>query len=93
MNGLGVAQLVAIEFFAPYGAGSLSDGRAAVTAYSLSTAVVSLFLQLGLGLLCIRRATQLGMPREAPEEFEVEAAAAVVADTPSPAAGEAGAEV
>jgi len=93
VNGLGVAQLVAIQFFSKYGGGTLSDGRAAVIAYSLSTAMVSLFLQLGLGLLCIRKATLLGMPREAPEEFEAEAAAAVIADTPSPTKGAATLEV
>ncbi len=85
VQGLGLPQLVAITFFAPYiadpGAGDpLAAGRAAVTAYTLATSVVSLFLQLGLGLVCIGRATQLGMPREAPEEIEVEAARAVAAD-------------
>ncbi len=88
VQGLGLPQLVAITFFAPYladgttGAEHIAAGRAAVTAYTLATSVVSLFLQLGLGLVCIGKATKLGMPREAPEEIEVEAARAVVADSP-----------
>ncbi len=88
-NGLGVAQLVAVAFFVPYAtdptaADPVAAGRAAVMAYSLSTAVVSLFLNLGLGLLCLRHATRIGLPREAPEEFEAEAvAAARAADIPA----------
>jgi hypothetical protein len=88
VQGLGLPQLVAITFFAGYyvdgttGAAHLAAGRAAVTAYTLSTSVVSLFLQLGLGLLCIGKATQLGMPREAPEVIEVEAVRAAAAETP-----------
>ncbi len=90
MQGLGAAQLVAIQFFAPFAldaAGHPVDAttaRAAVIAYSLSTSVVSIFLQVGLGLLCIRRATKLGMPTEAPEQIEVAAAHAVADDVPSP---------
>jgi hypothetical protein len=79
VNGLGAAQLVAIAFFAPY-AGDMATGRAAVIAYSLGTSLVSIFLQLGLGLVCLGPATKLGLPREAPEEIEVEAARAVAED-------------
>jgi hypothetical protein len=80
VNGLGAAQLVAIAFFAPY-AGDMAAGRAAVTAYSLGTSLVSIFLQLGLGLVCLRPATKLGLPREAPEAIEAEAARAVAEDS------------
>ena len=89
VQGLGVAQLVAIAFFSPYAA----EGRVAVIAYSLGTSLVSIFLQLGLGLLCIGRATKLGMPREAPEDIEAEAARAVAADEPAPLESNAPAEV
>jgi hypothetical protein len=92
VNGLGAAQLVAIAFFSPY-AGDAAAGRAAVIAYSLGTSLVSIFLQLGLGLLCLGRATKLGLPREAPEEIEVEAARAVAADAPAPIENDAAAEV
>ena len=89
VNGLGAAQFVAVALFMPFARDEMAadpeaTGRAAVMAYSLSTAMVSLFLNLGLGILCLRRATQLGLPRdESPEEFEAEAAAAVVADVPA----------
>jgi hypothetical protein len=97
VNGLGVAQLVAIAFFAPYArdplaADPLAAGRAAVTAYSLGTSVVSIFLQLGLGLVCLGPATRLGLPREAPERIEAEAARAAVDDTER-VASDAAAEV
>ena len=88
MQGLGAAQLVAIQFFAPFAVSAVTGlpvdattARAAVIAYSLSTSVVSIFLQVGLGLLCIRSATKLGMPTEAPEQIEAAAAHAVVEDT------------
>jgi hypothetical protein len=79
VNGLGAAQLVAVAFFSRYAADP-SAGRAAVIAYSLGTSLVSIFLQLGLGLICLGRATKLGLPREAPEQIEAEAARAVAAD-------------
>jgi hypothetical protein len=79
VNGLGAAQLVAIAFFSPY-AGDPATGRAAVIAYSLGTSLVSIFLQLGLGVMFIGKATKLGLPRQAPEEIEAEAARAVAAD-------------
>lgn len=67
VNGLGVAQLVAIAFFSPYAQGTPEMQRAAVIAYSLSTSGVSILLQLAMGLLCLRRGTELiGTPaREA----------------------------
>jgi hypothetical protein len=80
VNGIGVAQIVAVTFFAPYSRDPSVDGRTAVIAYSLSTSVVSMLLQLGLGLACIRRATRLGLPHEAPEEIEAQAAAAAIHD-------------
>ncbi|MGZ3441899.1 MAG: hypothetical protein ACXVDD_20405 [Polyangia bacterium] len=79
VNGIGVAQLVAVYFFAPYfnnaaGLGDPAAGKAAVIAYSLSTAGISIALQLLLGLICLRWATARGLKPE-PVEAVVEAAA------------------
>ena len=87
MNGVGGAQVVALALFSGYAADPhapdpMAAGRAAVMAYSISTALVSLFLQLGLGVLCLGPATRLGLPREAPEEIEEAAARAASADEP-----------
>ncbi len=64
VNGLGVAQQVAITFFAPFaeppGAADPATQRAMVLAYSLATVGISLLLQFVLGFACIRRATALG---------------------------------
>jgi hypothetical protein len=79
MQGLGAAQLVAIQFFAPY-ALDAATARATVTAYSLSTSVVSILLTVSMGLLALGPATQLGLPTEAPEDFEAEAAHEVAVD-------------
>jgi hypothetical protein len=76
VNGLGVAQLVAIAFFSPFAvvpAGAANPAalqKAAVIAYSLSTCGVSIVLQLCIGFACLRRGVALGMP-------EAEAALAV----------------
>jgi hypothetical protein len=65
VNGLGVAQLVAIAFFAQYADGTRAEQKAAVMAYSLSTSGVSIILQLILGFACLRRGTALmGTPEE-----------------------------
>ncbi len=66
VNGIGVAQLVAVYFFAPYvnnpaGLGDPATGKAAVLAYSLATAGISLVMQLVLGLVCLRWATARGL--------------------------------
>jgi hypothetical protein len=80
VNGLGVAQLVAIFFFAPYAAVSPGAAnpeaarKAAVIAYSLATSGISIVLQLALGLVCLRWATARGLKPE-PMEPVVEAAA------------------
>jgi hypothetical protein len=81
VNGLGVAQVVAIAFFARYVAVpadvvDLAKHKelqvAGVTAYSLATSGVSIILQLCLGLLCVRRGTQLGLAPEGEPERERE---------------------
>jgi hypothetical protein len=80
VNGLGVAQLVAVFFFAPYAvvktgtANPEAARKAAVMAYSLATSGISIVLQLVLGLLCLRWATARGLKPE-PMEPIVEAAA------------------
>jgi len=67
VNGLGVAQMVAVFFFAPYAT------EEAVIAYSLATSGISIVLQLVLGLLCLRWATARGLKPQ-PIEAVVEAA-------------------
>jgi hypothetical protein len=76
VNGLGVAQLVAVFFFAPYAivpAGTtdphaaLAAQKAAVMAYSLATSGISIVLQLALGLVCLRWATARGLKPQAIE--------------------------
>ncbi|HEY2747371.1 MAG TPA: hypothetical protein VGL86_22265 [Polyangia bacterium] len=80
VNGLGVAQLVAVYFFAPYAlvAAGTSDvhaaQKAAVMAYSLATSGISIVLQLLLGLVCLRWATARGLKPQ-PVEAVAEAAA------------------
>jgi hypothetical protein len=79
VNGLGVAQLVAVFFFAPYVA--VPDGtvdvhaaqKAAVIAYSLATSGISIVLQMILGLVCLRWATARGLKPQ-PVEAVAEAA-------------------
>ncbi len=67
VNGIGVPQLVAVAFFAPYahvpaGAGSMVQAQqAAVIAYSVSTAGISIVLQIVLGLIFLPRAIKLGL--------------------------------
>jgi hypothetical protein len=78
VNGIGVAQLVAVYFFAPYvhnaaGLGDPAAGKAAVLAYSLATAGISLVMQLVLGLVCLRWATARGLKPQ-PVEPVAEAA-------------------
>jgi hypothetical protein len=72
VNGIGVAQVVAVFFFAPYvnnaaGTGDPAAGKAAVIAYSLATAGISLIMQLVLGLVCLRWATARGLKPQAIE--------------------------
>lgn len=73
VNGLGVAQLVAVFFFAPYVAvapGTVdahAAQKAAVIAYSLATSGISIVLQLLLGLICLRWATPRGLDPQAIE--------------------------
>jgi hypothetical protein len=72
VNGIGVAQVVAVFFFAPYvnnaaGTGDPAAGKAAVIAYSLATAGISLIMQLVLGLVCLRWATARGLKPQAME--------------------------
>jgi hypothetical protein len=79
VNGLGVAQLVAVYFFAPYvtvAAGTTDPHaaqKAAVIAYSLATSGISIVLQLVLGLICLRWATARGLKPQ-PVEAVAEAA-------------------
>jgi hypothetical protein len=75
VNGLGVAQMVAVFFFAPYVAQESYEARkAAVIAYSLATSGISIVLQVVLGLVCLRWATARGLKPQ-PVEAVVEAAA------------------
>lgn len=80
VNGIGVAQLVALFFFMPYvnvpagTADPVEFQKAAVTAYSLATSGISIVLQLILGLVCLRWATARGLKPE-PVEAVAEAAA------------------
>jgi len=94
VNGLGVAQVVAIAFFSRYVAvpADVVDPKqvhdlqvAGVTAYSLATSGVSILLQLCLGLLCVRRGTQLGL---APVSDTAPVATAESLPAPAPDAAE-----
>jgi hypothetical protein len=77
-NGLGVAQVVAVAFFAPFAtvpAGTLdvvSAQRAAVIAWSVSVQGFSILQQLVLGFICLGPAASLGVTGE--EEAVAEAA-------------------
>jgi hypothetical protein len=79
VNGLGVAQLVAVYFFAPYvtvAAGTADPHaaqKAAVIAYSLATSGICIVLQLLMGLICLRWATARGLKPQ-PVEPVAEAA-------------------
>jgi hypothetical protein len=70
VNGLGVAQLVAVHFFAPYAEAPigapdvLAAQKAAVTACCLACSIISILLQLFMGVLFLRRATRLGIANE-----------------------------
>jgi hypothetical protein len=84
VNGLGVAQLVAVFFFSPYvavpaGVANPEAARkAAVMAYSLATSGISIVLQLLLGTICLRWATARGLkpePLTQVTEADVDAAA------------------
>ena len=89
VNGFGVAQLVAIAFFAkfalvPCGTPDPAGAqKAAVIAYSLGTSGISIVLQLVMGFSFLRRATRIGLdthpdappaPDETPEKVRTEAA-------------------
>ena len=79
VQGIGVAQLVAVYFFAPYfgsatGLATRAAGKPAVTAYTLATAGISTLLQMALGALCLRWATARGL-KPTPVEAVAEAAA------------------
>jgi hypothetical protein len=86
VNGLGVAQVVAITFFAPYAvvdgsaANPAAAREAAVIAYSLATSGISIVLQLLLGLACLPKATAIGLDTEAAEEAAAAARAAEEAE-------------
>jgi hypothetical protein len=68
VNGFGVAQLVALAFFAKYatvpaGVPDVAAAqKAAVTAYSLGTSGISIVLQLVLGFACLKRGSKIGLP-------------------------------
>jgi hypothetical protein len=86
VNGLGVAQLVAVYFFASYATvpAGVSDPvaaqKAAVMAYSLATASFSLVLQFVMGAICLRWATARGLkPEPITTVAEVNADASAVA--------------
>jgi hypothetical protein len=70
VNGIGMAQIVALSFFAHYvqvPEGTIDAHKvqeAAVAAYSLSTSVISIILQLLLGMVCLRMAAARGLKPE-----------------------------
>lgn len=94
VNGLGVAQLVAVAFFAPFAlvpAGVVDPvqmhkiQKAAVIAYSLATSGISILLQLVLGFACLRKGTALGLETKPPEQPPSEPpTGAVPVETPKP---------
>jgi hypothetical protein len=73
VNGIGVAQVVAVAFFSRYVpvAAGVVDAKAAqggaVMAYTLATSGISIVLQLVLGFACLRRATAIGLSTHTPE--------------------------
>jgi Lysylphosphatidylglycerol synthase TM region len=79
VNGIGIAQPVAIAFFAPFTGTPGALDPEAVTAYSLATSVISLFLQVILGTICLRWATAIGLkPQPIEPILDVDAPAASV---------------
>ena len=79
VQGIGVAQLVAVYFFAPYfgsaaGLATRAAGKPAVIAYTLATAGISTLLQMALGAICLRWATARGLKPQ-PVDAVPEAAA------------------
>lgn len=70
VNGLGVAQMVAVAFFSrfavvPPGTVDVAAAqKAIVIAYSLSTSGISIILQLILGFACLRRGSALGISED-----------------------------
>src|SRR5262249_8871090 len=71
INGLGVAQLVAIAFFAKFAvvAPGTTDvvgaQKATVLAYSMGVSIISIILQVLLGFLALRRAARVGFAADA----------------------------
>jgi hypothetical protein len=61
VNGIGIAQPVALAFFTPFTGTPGHLNPEAVTAYSLGTSMISIFLQLILGMICLRWATAIGI--------------------------------
>jgi hypothetical protein len=70
VNGLGVAQLVAVAFFAPFATVPVGvpdvavAQKAAVMAWSLTLQSFSIIHQLTLGFVCLKRASSLGLSTE-----------------------------
>jgi hypothetical protein len=82
VNGIGVAQLVAIAFFSRYVTvdGHVVDAatqKATVIAYSLATSGISIALQVLLGAICLRKATTLGV------KPDVISSAEIIAEAPA----------
>jgi hypothetical protein len=89
INGLGLPQFVAIDFFsrfavvAPGTADVAAAQRAAVTAYTFGTSGVSILLQLAIGFVCLRRGAALAFnapkseppPAQQPPDDDDDAAA------------------
>jgi hypothetical protein len=80
VNGLGVAQLVAVAFFAPFApvpAGTIdavAAQKAAVIAWSLAVQGFSIAHQLVVGFICVGPATKLGVRAVEVDEAAAEAA-------------------
>lgn len=77
VNGIGIAQPVALAFFTPFTANAAGVlNPEAVTAYSLGTSMISMFLQVVLGVICLRWATAIGLkPQPIEPVIDVNAAA------------------
>ena len=84
VNGIGIAQPVALAFFAPFTGTPGHLNPEAVTAYSLGTSLVSIALQIVLGTICLRWATAIGLkPQPIEPVLDVEAPAAADPASPS----------
>jgi hypothetical protein len=82
VNGIGVAQMVAVAFFAPFAtvppgvADPVAAQKAAVIAYAFAIQGLSIVLQCLIGVICLRWATARGLKPEPIEAVAENATAA-----------------